>query len=284
MTTWPIGLSTGCFYQKSIVDCLETIRASGFSMIEVCSSPSHLNYHNLDAVRRAGELISELGLEAYSFHAPFADHIDMSSLDAGTRAKALKEMLDAAEAAAILKVHYLVVHPGPESAMIPPRDETLQRMENVVEVLNQLARRCHALGINCVLENKLPHLLFGKTSDILWILDALDSVEVGACLDTGHAAISGDLHNLVLKLAGHLKMIHANDNRGVHDDHLPPGDGRIDWESLLREMGRIGFEGVFILELAGMTEPSITMVNARRGRSFLRQISRRLTLSKQLMQ
>ena len=284
MTTWPIGLSTGCFYQKSIVDCLETIRASGFSMIEVCSSPSHLNYHNLDAVRRAGELISELGLEAYSFHAPFADHIDMSSLDAGTRAKALKEMLDAAEAAAILKVHYLVVHPGPESAMIPPRDETLQRMENVVEVLNQLARRCHALGINCVLENKLPHLLFGKTSDILWILDALDSVEVGVCLDTGHAAISGDLHNLVLKLAGHLKMIHANDNRGVHDDHLPPGDGRIDWESLLREMGRIGFEGVFILELAGMTEPSITMVNARRGRSFLRQISRRLTLSKQLMQ
>jgi sugar phosphate isomerase/epimerase len=253
-------------------------------MIEVCSSPSHLNYHNLDAVRRAGEMISELGLEAYSFHAPFADHIDMSSLDAGTRANALKEMLDAAEAAAILRVHYLVVHPGPESAMIPPRGETLQRMENVVGVLNQLARRCHALGISCVLENKLPHLLFGKTSDILWILDALDSVEVGVCLDTGHAAISGDLHNLVLKLAGHLKMIHANDNRGVHDDHLPPGDGRIDWESLLREMGRIGFEGVFILELAGMTEPNVTMANARRGRSFLRQISRRLTLSKQLMQ
>ena len=284
MTTWPIGLSTGCFYQKRIADCLETIRASGFSMIEVCSSPSHLDYHNLDAVRRAGVAISELGLEAYSFHAPFADHIDMSSLDAGTRANALKEMLDAAEAAAILRVHYLVVHPGPESAMIPPRGETLQRMENVVGVLNQLARRCHALGISCVLENKLPHLLFGKTSDILWILDALDSIEVGACLDTGHAAISGDLHNLVLKLAGHLKMIHANDNRGVHDDHLPPGDGRIDWESLLREMGRIGFEGVFILELAGMIEPDVTMINARRGRSFLRQISRRLTLSKQLLQ
>jgi sugar phosphate isomerase/epimerase len=284
MTTWPIGLSTGCFYQKSIVDCLETIRASGFSMIEVCSSPVHLDYHNLSAVRRAGALFSELGMEAYSFHAPFADHIDISSLDADTRAKALKEMLDAAEAAATLEVHYLVVHPGPESAIIPPREETLQRMENVVDALNQVAQRCHALGINCVLENKLPHLLFGRTSDILWILDALDSVEVGACLDTGHAAISGDLHNLLMKLAGHLKMIHANDNGGFHDDHLPPGDGRVDWESLLREMEKIGFEGAFILELAGMVEPDATMANARRGRSYLRRISRRLTLSKQLRQ
>lgn len=158
-------------------------------MIEVCSSPLHLDYHNLNAVRRAGALISELGMEAYSFHAPFANHIDISSLDAGTRAKALKEMLDAAEAAATLEVHYLVVHPGPESAIVPPREETLQRMETVVDTLNQVAQRCQALGIGCVLENKLPHLLFGKTSDILWNLDALDSVEVGACLDTGHAAI-----------------------------------------------------------------------------------------------
>ena len=34
--------------------------------------------------------------------------IDISSLDAGTRAKALNLMLNAAEAAATLEVHYLV--------------------------------------------------------------------------------------------------------------------------------------------------------------------------------
>ena len=73
---------------------------------------------------------------------------DISSLDAGTRAKALKEMLDAAETAATLEVHYLVVHPGLESAIIPPREETLQRMENVVDALNQVSQRCHALGIS----------------------------------------------------------------------------------------------------------------------------------------
>jgi len=32
-------------------------------------------------------------------------------------------------------------------------------MENVVDVLNQVARRCHALGIGCMLENKLPYFV-----------------------------------------------------------------------------------------------------------------------------
>ena len=68
MNDWPVGLSTGSFYQESIFDCLESIRNSGFSMIEVCSFPAHLDYHDLDTVRRAAQRIVELGLEPYSFH------------------------------------------------------------------------------------------------------------------------------------------------------------------------------------------------------------------------
>ena len=48
MTSWPIGLSTGCFYHRNILDCLPLIRESGFSMIEVCSTPEHLNFHDLE--------------------------------------------------------------------------------------------------------------------------------------------------------------------------------------------------------------------------------------------
>ena len=39
----------------NILDCLETIRASGFSMIEVVFSPAHLDYKNLSAVREAAK-------------------------------------------------------------------------------------------------------------------------------------------------------------------------------------------------------------------------------------
>lgn len=279
MNTWPIGLSTGCFYQQSIFDCLERIRESGFSMIEVCFSPSHLDYHDTIAVKRAANRVEKLGMETYSFHAPFAHGLDISSPDAAQRERALREILCAVEAAAVLQVHYFVIHPGPEVSLDLPREERLLRMEHAVDQLNRVAARCHELGIKCVLENKLPHLLFGKTSDILWILDALDSPEVGVCLDTGHAALSGDLRNLLHKLAGHLRMIHAHDNNGHGDDHLPPGDGRIDWETLLRDLSAGNFRGALILEIAGTPTLDQTLANARRGRSYLRKLCRKLALN-----
>jgi hypothetical protein len=74
-------------------------------------------------------------------------------------------------------------------------------------------------------------------------------------------------------------MIHAHDNGGADDNHLPPGDGKIDWEQFLRDLIKVRFRGAFVLEMAGHTDPAVTMANARRGRSYLREISRRLALS-----
>jgi sugar phosphate isomerase/epimerase len=279
MNDWPVGLSTGCFYQKSIFDCLERVRESGFSMIEICSFPAHLDYHDLDAVRRAAHRIDELGLEPYSFHAPFADHIDITALNPDHRGSALGEILRAAEAAAILQVRYFVIHPGPEHSWQPRCEERFQRLENAASTLTKVAQRCSELGIRCVLENKLPHLLFGSTSDILWILGAMNTIDIGTCLDTGHAYLSGDLYSVMHKLSGHLQMIHANDNRGNYDDHKPPGDGNIDWSRLLMELSQIEFHGGFILELSGSKEPEIVLAEARRARRYLRDLSRQLALS-----
>jgi sugar phosphate isomerase/epimerase len=279
MTNWPIGLSTGCFHQQNILDCLTTIRTSGFHMIEVCSAPAHLDYRNRAAVEQAAARIHELGMEAYSFHAPFSDQIDIASTDETLRAKALAEILLAAEAAALLRVHYFVIHPGPEFSNEISAEERLARMENVVASLTAVADRCRALGIMCVLENKLPHLLFGNTSDILWILDAIQTTEVGACLDTGHATIAGDIFVLLHKLAGHLRLIHAHDNDGHTDEHRTPGDGVIDWEKLLRELVQARFHGAFILELSSAADMDATMGKARRGRQFLRAIARRIALA-----
>lgn len=279
MTNWPIGLSTGCFYRTPLVDCLETIRGSGFSMIEVVFSPPHLDYRNPQAVQEAAARIDALGLEAYSFHAPFADDIDISSLEPTRREHALAEILRAVEAAASLGVHYFVIHPGPENGDIPSREERLLRIENVCSVLERVAARCGEAGIQCVLENKLPHLMFGQSADLLWILTCLKGNRVGACLDTGHAHLAGELYPLVYKMAPYLRLLHVHDNKGHGDDHLPPGDGRIDWTALLKELAGVNFTGAFILELAGGGESDVIMARARRARSYLRQRARRIALA-----
>jgi sugar phosphate isomerase/epimerase len=274
MSDWAVGLSTGCFWQTSIFDCLEDIRNSGFNRIEICSRPAHLDYHDAVLVKRAASRIDELKLETYSFHAPFSDSIDITSPDPETRNHALQELLQAAEAAATLKVRYFVVHPGPEKAALPEH-ERFFRLENAVGVLNQAHARCRELGVGLVLENMLPHLFAGRTRDLLWILGALDTTEVGICLDTGHAHLGEDLPKVVHKLSGHLWMVHASDNRGHWDDHLPPGDGRINWEALLAHLNDLHFNGMFILELGSLGDRKQTLEGACRGRKHLRDLTHR---------
>lgn len=270
---WPIGLSTGCFYRTPILDCLEVIRQEGFQLIEVCSFPAHLDYHNVSLVKQAGSRMHELGLLAYSFHAPFAGHIDVTALSCRERTVARDEIYRAADAAKELGVRYLVIHPGPERDGIP-ESERYKRMENAACTLNEVSCYCREAGVGFVLENMLPHLFSGHIRDLMWILGALQTTDVGICLDTGHAHLSGDLHTVAQKLCGHLWMVHASDNNGKYDDHFPPGDGKVPWKAFWRQLGEVRFTGSVILEIAGNDSIPLTLENARRGRRFLQELDR----------
>lgn len=275
MTDWPCGISTGCFYQTPIRDALPLVRDGGFTLVEICSYPAHLDYHNGDQVGDAARLLHELGIEANSMHAPFADHIDISSHDPGQRQASVRELIVASEAAQRLGCRYLVLHPGPEREGRPPAEEWYHHMRHAAESLNTVATRCRELGLTLLLENMLPHLMFGNTSDMLYLLGAIRETNVGTCLDTGHAWLSGDLPTVVHKLSGHLRMLHANDNRGDRDDHLPPGEGHIDWMSLICQLIRWRFQGPLILELAGHGSPDEILTRAREARERLREWCRR---------
>jgi len=281
MSDWPIGISTGCFYFMDFFDCIEPIRHGGFAMIEIASSKTHLDYHDKHAMKRAARTLDKMGIEAYSFHAPFREDIDVTSLDEGGRAHARREILSAAEAAAILGARYFVFHPGPEKSYQPTPDERIRRMNNAAEIINEVCEHCQKLGIGMVLENMLPHLFFGNMRDMLWIIGAINSPMVGTCLDTGHAFITGDVYKIMYKLSGHLQFIHANDNFGRDDVHLPPGKGTINWNKLLHELNEVDFRGAFILELMGDSkkDPHTVLDEARQSRLFLRGICRRLSLS-----
>lgn len=274
MKPWNIGLSTGCFYSRPILSVLDEIRSSGFESIEVCSFPAHLDYHNHDDVARAGEKIRSLGLRAVSFHAPFADRIDITALDPAAREAAVGELLAACEAAAVMAAENLVLHPGPERAGRPPEEEFLTRMRNAAESLNTVASRCCERGVHLVLENMLPHLLFGHVNDMLYLLGSIRHCEVGTCLDTGHAYLSRELGTVIHKLSGHLHLVHANDNRGDRDEHLPPGEGHIDWPWLLSELDRCRFDGTLILELSSRENESVSemLTRARTARDFLNSL------------
>ena len=276
MSDWPIGISTGCFYKTNILDILEIVRDGGFSMIEICSFPMHLDYHDRDKVKAASRKIKEVGLDPFSFHAPFADDIDITSLDKNTQVKSIAEVITAAEAAAELDVRHLVLHPGPEREKKATSDKFYHHLETASHSINQISKRCKELGITLLLENMLPHLLFGRIRDMLYIMGAMEEMNVGTCLDTGHAYLAQDLPSVVHKLSYHLRMVHVNDNNGTGDDHLPPGEGSIDWPEVIAQLDSYNFRGALILELSARhgIDYEKTMEECRRSRDFIKKIHR----------
>ena len=278
MSDWRCGISTGCFYKLDILHALPMVRDGGFNTIEVCSFPAHLDYHNPRLVEHAAALMDRLGMDANSFHAPFADRIDISSPDHALRTASVRELIAACDAAVTLRAKYVVLHPGPERVGRPPPEEWYQRMRCAADSLNEVAAHCRHSGLVLLLENMLPHLMFGHVSDMMFLLGAIRETNVGTCLDTGHAFLSKDLRTVVHKLSGHLRMLHVNDNLGDNDSHLPPGEGAIDWISLIRQLRQWNFHGPLILELASSGEsPEQIMDRARAARSYLREIIDRQT-------
>lgn len=274
MTDWPIALSTGCFYRRRIFDILEAVRESGFDEVEVCSFPQHLDFHNNDEVCRAADRMQALGVRPVSFHAPFADRIDITSPDEAVREAAVAELLSACGAAALMHCPQVVLHPGPEREGRPPEAEFLKRMHHAAVSLNRIAERCCELGVRLLLENMLAHLLFGHVRDMMYLLGEITTCEVGTCLDTGHAHLAREMDVVIQKLSGHLKMVHVNDNHGDWDAHLPPGEGTIDWRRVVCQLRRHHFHGGLVLELAGggNEPPQIVLQRAVRAREFLRRI------------
>ena len=72
--------------------------------------------------------------------------------------------------------------------------------------------------------------------DILILFNALDTRNVGFCLDSGHAYAFGqsDLDLWLQILGPYLGQLHLHDNFGHNDEHLAMGRGGIDFNILFK--------------------------------------------------
>lgn len=243
------GLSTGIAYHEPIASVLEPISRAGFQRIEVSTGPGHLDLRHLERVGGLHQRIADLGLEVCSLHAPFGPHVDITSPSTEQRLRAMDQLTRAADALQMLGGRLYVIHPGSEdSHWVFEREANLAR---AAAALNELWAICQERRLVLTIETPLPHLLGGELATLQWLLDRVPSQGTGVCIDSSHTSLGGFLLDAIDRLGKRLIHVQLSDNRGVTDDHLPPGEGIIDWPRVMGALQRVGYSGTLLLELTG---------------------------------
>jgi len=203
--------------------------------------------------------VGDTGLTVHSAHGCWggqtieARQVDLASLDPGTRADSLDDILRCVAWIQSAGGSFLVVHPG---GLSDP-DDFDRRRATLVASLNRLAPEAAAARVVIAVENMPPGVFPGSNmADLAAVIEEVASPSVALALDTGHAFIARTAGSAVdpslgatTRAAGRfLATTHVHDNNGRQDVHWPPGLGGIDWEKWVRELDAIDYRGPIMLE------------------------------------
>jgi sugar phosphate isomerase/epimerase len=205
--------------------------------------------------------MSDLRLSFHSMHAPIVEAlrggkwIGSFSIAAGDEARrkaAIAEIAATLKVAETIPFQYLVLHLGsPNGQQMPAPDNQRDAARRSVEEIAALAS---TVNVRVALE-VMPNALSSAAAICQLIEDDLEGLDVGICLDYGHANLMGDLSDAIETVSGHLWTTHVHDNDGRNDDHRVPFAGRIDWDAAMMETQKIGYDGVLMFEVADTGDP-----------------------------
>ena len=198
------------------------------------------------APERAGAVAESLyaaGVKSATFHAPFED-LWPGARDEEARKLAVRRLRQAIALAPVFRPRGIVIHGGyhdwifdfdPNRWFEPARrtfEEILESAENA--------------GVDLFLENVFDE----SPAHLLRLNEAIGSKRLGFCFDAGHATLFSDLavHKWVEAFGPDLRELHVHDNLGRRDDHLPVGEGAINFRGILHAALDAGASPILTLE------------------------------------
>ena len=205
-----------------------------------------------------------LGLKCVQTHAPYYDLlISAEKRDEGMETALIRSV----EATRILGAEICAVHPRSFITEGAPRETAVDRgrslTENLVSfrpLVAECERRNVLLGIENLMKYPFAHPYFYSwiADDHAELIDRLESENVCAVWDFGHANLVDDDHAERIRKLGHrIKGTHVHNNAGREDEHFPPFlpepnsyyvRRSVDWRATLAALKSTGFDGFLTLE------------------------------------
>lgn len=273
------GLSTHLFHTRRLThEDITRVHDAGFPLIELFATRTHIDYHDPRAIDTLRDWLSVDGVEIWSVHLPITAGIhdgvwgralSNASADAATCELALRETSAAIAAAGTLGANVVVLHLG------VPDDHARGTGDNVesaaARMLDPIVDACRQARVRLAIE-VIPNRLSTASAVAAWLESDALVHRAGACLDVGHAHMTGGVVDAIETLGGSIITTHLHDNRGTSDDHLLPFKGTIDWPAILQALVKTGYDGPLMFELPDHGDVSGTLAAAAAARDRIAAI------------
>jgi len=246
-----ISLSTHLFvYHDFNSSFIEITRGCGIRNIEVFAVNPHFPYRDEEFIDSILESCDYHGVSIRSVHFPLYLHIEdirrdkwlsLSTEDRETREKTIAETAAAARLLEHSGGGVLVVH-----GSLPSEERGGKRTFLLIESIHRLLDSVPQ-GVVVAIENSTTGS--GTAQAIMEIAESFPSDKVGICIDVGHANVAESAPSALASASPRLRNVHCSDNYGVEDEHLPPGEGTLNWRKVIRTLGGVSYDGPLTLEI-----------------------------------
>lgn len=191
----------------------------------------------------AAETLRREGVESVTFHAPFED-LWPGARDEEARRLAVRRLRQAVALAPAFRPRGIVVHGGYFGWIYD--FDTERWFEPARRTFEEVLETAEKAGVDLFLENVFDE----APGHLLRLKETSGSKRIGFCCDAGHATLFSSLpvHKWVQAFGTDLRELHLHDNLGRRDDHLPLGEGTINFRGVLHAALETGSLPILTLE------------------------------------
>ncbi len=240
-----IGINTLVDLDVPFDKLLALISAAGFSHLSLSHDVAHSGYHLPEGRERINRLLGEHSLKLDYIHMPLENYHDLSSEDPQTRLISVETVKLAILACQELQGSSVVIHASGRTVI--GKDQMELAISGATDSALELLEFAEGRDVGISLENLTANHDWQEVSLALMHDPNLSALQL--CVDPCHATVANDDPlALVRQMAPRVSTTHFSDTMGEHDSHLIPGEGKVDYAGVARELGRVGFNGVVDLE------------------------------------
>ena len=259
-----LGYNTNGMQSHRLADALELLAAHGYAAVALTLDVMHLDPFTSSAkqVAAVARQLQALGLlpvietgARFLLDPAHKHEPTLMSADPAARGRRLEFYRRAAAIGRDLGAQVVSFWTGIDRAA---GADARRRLRDGVAGACEAIR---AVGLHPALEPEPEHAVATLT-DYAALVAELGAAAPELCLDVGHLYVNaeGPPAEAIARFAGRLAQVHLEDIRaGIHE-HLPPGEGEVDFGAVRGALDRAGYRGAVCFELSRSSHAAPAML------------------------